>query len=145
MNGSIACVFGNHDCGSHFRLLREALDQADVWPLTDQKMTFAGIDFAGSITQISDASRSILCAHDPATYSEARGMGVRLTIAGHLHGGQCVLWECNQRQYPGALINRYTLTRREDAETTLIVSRGAADSLPLRFRCPREFLLIELS
>ncbi len=141
----IACVFGNHDHGSHFRALCEALDRANVWRLKDQKMTVAGVDIVGSITQISDSSRSILCAHDPADYSKARGMGVHLTIAGHLHGGQCVLWESNQRQYPGALINRYTLTRQEDAGTTLLVSRGAADSLPLRFRCPRELLLIDLS
>jgi predicted MPP superfamily phosphohydrolase len=38
----------------------------------------------------------------------------------------------------------WTGLRFELGGTTLLVSRGAADTLPARFRCPREVLLCEL-
>lgn len=60
----------------------------------------------------------------PPAGCRARRAGFDLVLAGHLHGGQ--------------------LVRFELGPTTLIVSRGAGDSLPLRWRCPREVVLCEI-
>jgi predicted MPP superfamily phosphohydrolase len=55
-----------------------------------------------------------------------------------------VWWQRGQRLYPGAWFSRWTGLRFELGATTLLVSRGVADTLPVRFRCPREVLLCEL-
>jgi predicted MPP superfamily phosphohydrolase len=86
-----------------------------------------------------------LVAHHPAhAAASAVEFGDDIAFAGHLHGGQCVWWQRGQRLYPGAWFSRWTGLRFELGATTLLVSRGVADTLPVRFRCPREVLLCEL-
>lgn len=140
----IGAVFGNHDRGAHHPPMCDLLHASHVSRLDTSSLELGGVTIAGAIGRLTTSTNSILCTHDPADYLAARARGVRLTLAGHLHGGQCVLWERHRSQYPGALINRWTLTRHDDEQSTLIVSRGAADTLPFRFRCPREVVLIEL-
>ncbi len=79
--------------------------------------------------------------HHPAPAAAAARHGFDLALAGHLHGGQCVLWQRGTRLYPGAWFSRWNGLRFALGDTTLLVSRGAADTLPIRFRCPREVLL----
>jgi predicted MPP superfamily phosphohydrolase len=87
----------------------------------------------------------VLVAHHPAQAAAAAAeFGDDIAFAGHLHGGQCVWWQRGQRLYPGAWFSRWTGLRFELGATTLLVSRGVADTLPVRFRCPREVLLCEL-
>ena len=86
----------------------------------------------------------VLVGHHPATASRGAACGYDLVLAGHLHGGQCVLWQRGQRLFPGAWFSRWNGLRFQVGGATLLVSRGAADTLPVRFRCPREALLCEL-
>jgi len=67
-----------------------------------------------------------------------------VVFAGHLHGGQCVWWQHGTRLYPGAWFSRWNGLRFPVAGAVLLVSRGAADTLPVRFRCPREVLCCEI-
>ena len=46
--------------------------------------------------------------------------------------------------YPGALLYRYNGLRFARERTTMLVSRGVHDTLPLRWNCPREVLLVEV-
>src|SRR5205807_2464298 len=95
------------------------------------------ISKSGRITQV-------LCLHDPAGFADPTIAGAYdLVLAGHLHGGQFVLFERRSRLYPGAWINRFTGLRFEGNTglATLIVSRGAGDTLPTRWNCPREVIL----
>lgn len=90
-------------------------------------------------------SLHVLLAHHPSQAARtARAHGDDVAFAGHLHGGQCVWWQRGARLYPGAWFSRWTGLRFELGATTLLVSRGVADTLPVRFRCPREVLLCEL-
>jgi uncharacterized protein len=87
----------------------------------------------------------VLVAHHPDLAATTSGeLGDDVAFAGHLHGGQCVWWQRGQRLYPGAWFSRWTGLRFELGSTTMLVSRGVADTLPLRFRCPREVLVCEL-
>jgi predicted MPP superfamily phosphohydrolase len=70
--------------------------------------------------------------------------GYDLVLAGHLHGGQCVLASCGGMLYPAAWFHRWHGLRFAEAGATLLVSRGAADTFPFRFNCPREVLLCEV-
>jgi uncharacterized protein len=86
----------------------------------------------------------VLVAHHPAAIERVPRGAFDLVFAGHLHGGQCVLWRRGGREFPGALFARWTGPRFEVAGTVLLVSRGVADTLPVRFRCPREVIACRL-
>jgi predicted MPP superfamily phosphohydrolase len=86
----------------------------------------------------------ILCAHDPAIFPAACRGGYRLVLAGHLHGGQCVLATRRGRLLPGAWFARWTGLRFVAGPSTMLVSRGAADTLPFRWNCPREVIVCEI-
>jgi predicted MPP superfamily phosphohydrolase len=66
-------------------------------------------------------------------------------LAGHLHGGQCVLATRRGRLYPAAWIYRWHGLRFEEAGAVMLVSRGVGDTLPVRFNCPREVILCEIT
>ncbi len=99
------------------------------------------IDLDGAPRSTGDARRRVLVAHDPAAFSRAVAAGYGLVLAGHLHGGQCVLATRDGRLHPGCWFARWTGLRFREHGTTMFVSRGAADTLPLRFNCPREVIL----
>ncbi|MES2571514.1 MAG: hypothetical protein V4710_15855, partial [Verrucomicrobiota bacterium] len=83
--------------------------------------------------------------HDPAHYWRVQKQGAALAMAGHLHGGQMV-WTRNNagRLLPAGWIYRLNVLRFKHAQCELVVSRGCADTLPVRWRCPREVVLCEL-
>jgi predicted MPP superfamily phosphohydrolase len=66
-------------------------------------------------------------------------------LAGHLHGGQCVLATFKDKLYPAAWLHRWHGLRFHGEGSLMLVSRGLADTLPVRFNCPREVLLCELA
>jgi predicted MPP superfamily phosphohydrolase len=86
----------------------------------------------------------ILCAHYPAVFPEAVRAGYRLILAGHLHGGQCVLATIKDRLYPAVWFHRWHGLRFREGGAVMLVSRGVADTLPFRFNCPREVLLCDI-
>lgn len=86
----------------------------------------------------------VACLHAPARAARWRGRA-RLVLAGHLHGGQLVLAEALGRLWPCAFFFRWCGARFELAPaTTLVVGCGAGDLLPIRWRCPREIVCVEL-
>jgi hypothetical protein len=62
-------------------------------------------------------------------------------LAGHLHGCQLVAFEFRDRLYPGAIFYPYCYLTHQCGSTTLVVSRGVSDLIPVRWRCPREVVL----
>ena len=86
----------------------------------------------------------VACLHDPAT-AEAWDGRAHAILAGHLHGGQIMLAEARGRSWPCALRYRWCGPRfRLPFGTELIVGRGAGDLVPVRWRCPREVLCVDL-
>jgi uncharacterized protein len=84
---------------------------------------------------------TILCTHDPAVFPQAVHCGYRLVLAGHLHGGQCVLAQRNGKTYPGVWFSQWNGDHFVCGQTTMLVSRGVHDTLPVRWNCPREVIL----
>lgn len=86
----------------------------------------------------------VACVHDPADAKKWRG-NARVVLAGHLHGGQAVVANARGRWWPGAAFYRWCGPRFDlGNNTTLLVGRGVADTLPMRWRCPREIVCCEL-
>lgn len=87
---------------------------------------------------------SVVISHNPDVFPEAVDCDVSLVLAGHTHGGQI--------RIPGLPVlvrmSRYHLDegRYQVGNSELIVTRGlGVTGLPLRFGCPPEALLLNLS
>jgi predicted MPP superfamily phosphohydrolase len=94
---------------------------------------------------LPDSTNRIVLTHDPRVVEPEQIRSCSLVLAGHLHGGQFVLWKNQSGTFvPGIWFYRYCGDRFQFGSSTLIVSRGLGDTLPLRFRCPHEVVLIEI-
>ncbi len=85
----------------------------------------------------------ILLAHRPGAFDGAAPLGVPLTLAGHIHGGQIYLpvigWSA------GRLITKYVMGHFRQGASQLYVSRGiGVVGVPIRIFVPPEIALLEL-
>ena len=135
----VFAVPGNHDLLVGEQTVRHFVEMAGgLW--LDTERNFGGLSISGRC----EAGASVLCAHDPSVFPQAVQCGFDLVLAGHLHGGQCILFERGGRWYPGALLDRWNGRCFQEGQTTMLVSRGVHDTLPVRWNCPREVLLCSL-
>jgi predicted MPP superfamily phosphohydrolase len=140
----VGAVPGNHDERAGLAGVRAAVRNAGGRWLPDGPLEHPlGID-AEVVTAPGRGSR-LLCAHYPAMFPVAVRAGYRLVLAGHLHGGQCVLATRDGRLYPAVWAQRWHGLRFVRGDAQMIVSRGVADTFPFRFNCPREVILCEIS
>jgi predicted MPP superfamily phosphohydrolase len=135
---TVAGVPGNHDVPA----LKTAFKAGGGHWLPEEPL---GVPIAiDGATNPSAIRADILCAHYPSDFPKAEAAGYRLVLSGHLHGGQCVLAERDNRLYPAWWIHRWHVLRHSTRKSTLLVSRGVGDTLPFRFNCPRELLLCRI-
>jgi predicted MPP superfamily phosphohydrolase len=140
---TVCAVAGNHDRWIGVTRVRDAvvggsgrwLEDAP-WFLTPDCAIYGSREQA-----VQPASYHLLCTHHPVP--SARPFD--LTLSGHLHGGQFVFFQREGRLYPGAFLYRWNGLRFDDHEgRTLLISRGVQDTLPFRWNCPREVLMVEI-
>jgi predicted MPP superfamily phosphohydrolase len=158
----VAAVLGNHDAEYGVSIVAETLEAVGIPVLlnavqrldTDSGMIdVAGLedhrtgqqDTAGVFARLSDPSRTLVLAHDPASFA-AVPAGPIVTVSGHTHGGHIRLPGL------GAIVNasraplRWTHGHIIEGKRHLVVSAGLGTSvLPLRLNCPPEIaeLVIE--
>jgi predicted MPP superfamily phosphohydrolase len=142
----VLAIGGNHDRRIGIDRVREAVVHGGGRWIDDggARVTHAGrvIAVCGPETAAHvDGHVRILCAHDPRIWKTSRHRGYDLVLAGHLHGCQLVAWEYRDRLYPGAIFYPYCFSSHRYRSTTLVVSRGVSDLVPIRWRCPREVVL----
>lgn len=144
----VLAVGGNHDSGVGMQRVRDTVVAAGgKWIHSDVQKVFHGdrvISISGpeiSGAALPDGDFSILCAHNPRIWKTARFQGFDLVLAGHLHGCQFVAFEFRDRLYPGAFFYPYCYLKHQYQSTTLVVSRGVSDLIPIRWRCPREVVV----
>lgn len=92
--------------------------------------------------RLPDGPHPVLLTHDPAVFPRAVAAGYSLVLAGHLHGSQCHWFQWGERSYPGGLFYRWNGERFQRGTSLLLVSRGMADTLPLRWNCRRDTILV---
>lgn len=90
--------------------------------------------------------KNIVLIHNPEKLKEKELEGIDLILAGHLHGGQFILFKTVKNTYfPGNIFYRYCADRKQLGNTTLIVSKGIGDTFPLRLNCPKEVIRITIT
>ena len=140
----VAAIPGNHDAPWRVQVAAMVREAGGHW-LPDRPLLLRGLRIEGALApHAGGRDRRLLCAHHPQVFESAAELGYDLVMAGHLHGGQAIFFDVRGRHVPGALYSRWTGPEFAAAQTTMWVSRGLADSLPVRFRCPREVLLATL-
>ena len=92
----------------------------------------AGVDF------------SILCLHQPADLPRLSAAH-HLAFAGHLHGGQVVLWRTGRGLYPGRLFYRWNILQARLGRCLCLISKGLGDTLPIRYNCPKDVVLVTVN
>jgi uncharacterized protein len=140
---AVHAVPGNHDERVGIARVRDAVRAAGGWWLPESPAD-GPVRIEGAVTATGSGPR-ILCAHDPSVFPAAVSAGYALVLAGHLHGGQCVLSGRGGRQYPAVWFNHWHGLRFADGGTVMLVSRGVADTFPVRFNCPREVILCAIT
>ncbi len=141
---AVAAVPGNHDARWLVQVASMVTEAGGHW-LPDRPLRLRGLRIDGAPEQVAcGGRRRLLCSHHPDVFESAVALGYDLVLAGHLHGGQMILCNVRGRHYPGAIHSRWTGPEFAAAQTTMWVSRGLADTLPVRLRCPREVLLATL-
>ncbi|WKZ56692.1 MAG: metallophosphoesterase [Bdellovibrionota bacterium] len=148
--GPIAAVPGNHDFDAGVCRVSATIHDAGIHWLPDGPFRFRtrserNVIVHGEMHSNTTADAlHILCGHDPEIFSHPLSRRFQLTLAGHYHGGQVILFRRQGKEYPNSWFFPWSGTRFSEGNATLLVSRGVADTLPLRFNCPREVVLCEL-
>lgn len=138
----VAATSGNHDTLVGVSQVRGAVVKGGgVW-LPDATFQWGEVQIVSRVDQAISDRATILCCHYPTDFQQAYGRGIKLVLAGHLHGWQIVLWERGEYLYPGAWLSRWNGLRFERSDSTMLVSRGVTDLFPLRWNCPREVILV---
>ena len=95
--------------------------------------------------QSDDHERHIVLIHNPERIDGNDLEGIDLILAGHIHGGQFIFWKTRDNTFfPGNILYNYCCDRKEIDQTTVIISKGLGDVLPLRLNCPYELVKIRI-
>ena len=142
----VAAIAGNHDRFAGVEEVRRVVTAAGATWLPDGPVTLAGVVVEADESPARDPHSGfrVLCAHDPEAIESSDSESHDLILAGHLHGGQIVAFRHRGREFPGAWFYRWNGPRFRRGATTMLVSRGCADTLPIRWRCPREVIACEI-
>ena len=138
---------GKHDRWLGGSELAKGIRQVGGFWLPDQPIFLRdGLELASveSAALFPKGDSSILwCIHDPKEIDRLPS-GPGTALAGHLHGCQVVFGEGNRGWFPGCWFYRWNGPRFHHRGKEIFVSRGLADTLPFRWNCPREVLVIEI-
>ncbi len=138
----VHAIPGNHDEKPGLANVRVAVERAGGHWLPDSPLSMPLPIDARIDAEVREPR--ILCAHYPDVFPAAVRAGYRLVLAGHLHGGQCILATANARLYPAVWFHRWHGLRFRAGGGLMLVSRGVGDTFPVRFNCPREVILCEI-
>lgn len=165
----VFAVLGNHDhwtdaeamagamAGAGIRVLRNeavrlARGGAGIWVAGIDDLMVERDDLPAALAGTRRDEARILLAHNPAIIREAARAGVDLVLSGHTHGGQIDWRLLAGRRNPATArwlsrpSRRFMRGHARLAETQIYVNRGLGTVVvPLRYGCPPEITLLELS
>ena len=157
----VFAVPGNHeyDAESDLKLFHDVLSEAGVRVLVNEgqrlerrghTLWLAGVDdhslgrpdIGAALEGAREDEPVILLAHQPDFFHESASVGVDLTLSGHTHGGQILLFGRTPCWHS---VLGYGSGHFYDEGAQLYVGRGAGVTLlPLRFGAPAELPLLEI-
>lgn len=154
--GIVPCVVlpGNHEAWKAGHEVRRIVENAGgIWlpyhpEFSIHNSSGERLGLVGDIRLLegSSADVRVLCIHNPGEIGRFPELPkCTIAMAGHLHGGQWVLWQKGGYLFPAAWVYLHNCLRKALGGSDLIVCRGAGDTLPLRWNCRREVVLCDIS
>jgi len=153
-------VLGNHDAAEMAfaleeigvrMLVNEAVEirrrKESVWLAgIDDPFDYRCDDLPVALANVPDDAFKILLAHTPDRFEHAARLGVDLYLCGHTHAGQIRLPLIGSIKHNSKTPREYSfghwVARQMQGYTTAGIGCSA---LPIRYNCPPEAVLIELS
>jgi predicted MPP superfamily phosphohydrolase len=138
---------GNHDYFFGVEKIKEIaksnnvswLEESIVYKWADLSI---GIDL--SVSNLKRNNIEILLLHEPIDIEKISDK-YDLAFAGHLHGCQIGLWDKNQYSYPGALFYKNNAKKRSLWHGLYLISSGLGDTLPIRYNCSKDIILVDIN
>lgn len=150
----IVFIRGNHDFLYGPRIADLLLGIPNCYCVENDIYSFtSGKGFSYQITswhnrhhlKTDTAKKNIVLIHNPEKLTENEIEGIDLILAGHLHGGQFILFKtATNAHFPGSLFYKYCTDRKQLKDTTVIISKGLGDTFPFRINCPKEVVRISI-
>ena len=137
-------IAGNHDYFFGIDRIKTLFDTHHI-PWIEQSSVVVEchgtrILISNTATAEDEADVRLACLHEPAAVQD----GYHIVLAGHLHGCQVVLWQSAQGLYPGKWFYKWNILQAFENNTLTIVSKGLGDTLPFRYNCPKDIILLTL-
>lgn len=157
----VYAVMGNHDLWFDAERVRRALSEARIRVLEDEavalptetgELWLMGLrdhragrpDVSGALEKVPDGVPVLALTHNPDLFPEIPSR-VRLTLAGHTHGGQVRLPLLGTPIVPSRYGSRFVRGLVVEGDRHLFVTPGLGTTiLPVRFRVPPEISLIRV-
>jgi hypothetical protein len=145
----VFAIAGNHDYFYSISKIKSVCEKFNViWiensysVLTINNLT---IKIVGTKLQanLPSSDFSILCLHEPIDIQPFH-TAYDLVLAGHLHGCQFIFWENEKGLFPGKLFYRWNILKTQIGSCLYLVSKGLGDTLPIRWNCKRDIILVEV-
>jgi predicted MPP superfamily phosphohydrolase len=152
-------ILGNHDAAEMAFTLEEGgvrmlVNEAAVIGNGNSTLWLAGVDdtfeyqcddLAGALAGVPAQAFKILLSHSPELYNEAAAAGVHLYLTGHTHAGQIRLPGIGAVKHNARCPRRMAFGAWRHYGMQGYTSAGVGcSSLPIRFHCPPELVLLEL-
>jgi predicted MPP superfamily phosphohydrolase len=157
-HGTVA-ILGNNDMSdsiSEFGAMgvRILVNESFRLSIGDDTMWIAGVDdpheflcdsIPLALRDVPPGAFTILLAHSPEIISQAADYGVDLYLCGHTHGGQVCLPRIGPLFLNARCKRAYMAGRWRCGDMQGYTTRGiGASTIPIRFNCPPEAVVIEL-
>jgi predicted MPP superfamily phosphohydrolase len=120
------------------------INGATVWLAGVDDAYTGRADLLAALASVPDDAFVILLSHSPDIVDDPLIRRVAVVLSGHTHGGQVVLPLLGPLFAPCRDKWRRAQGVVRVGDTWLIVSRGIAAGVPVRFRCPPEVTLLTL-
>ncbi len=149
-NVNKVAIWGNHDRFFGIKRIHPILeknsikliDQDSIQIESSHKKILVSNSFLPDPTTHFDLSIAIV--HNPKKLKNLNS-SFNLALAGHLHGCQLVLKEKDNKLYPGIWFYPWNFLETQIKNVPLLISKGLGDTLPIRYNCPRDIIIITIN
>lgn len=145
----VLAVAGNHDRFFGIKAIEHCMQKHKVQWIEGRslrlslKNSLVVVDGNCSLLENEKADVRMLCLHQPLDPAKLPAC-YQLAFAGHLHGSQFVLWENEKGLFPGRFFYKWNILEATIGHCRYYISKGLGDTLPLRYNCPKDLLVVDL-
>ncbi|MHC5033842.1 MAG: metallophosphoesterase [Planctomycetota bacterium] len=121
-----------------------ARGRSHIWLLGVDDAYSGNDDLLAALAHVRTDEFCLVLTHSPDLADDPRVREVDLVLAGHTHGGQIRFPSLGALFAPCRRVRERASGLVRANGTTMYVTRGAGEGLPVRINCPREITLITL-